>query len=77
MDVGAKAEIYSLISELACAGMAIVITSSEISEILGMSDRILVLNEGVVSREFLRGQADQKSLLSAALMRTNETQGGV
>lgn len=77
VDVGAKAEIYSLISELACAGMAIVITSSEISEILGMSDRILVLNEGVVSREFLRGQADQKSLLSAALMSPDETQGGV
>ena len=46
VDVGAKAEIYALISELACAGMAIIITSSEISEILGMSDRILVLNEG-------------------------------
>lgn len=49
VDVGAKAEIYALISELACAGMAIIITSSEISEILGMSDRILVLNEGVVA----------------------------
>lgn len=56
--------------------MAIIITSSEISEILGMSDRILVLNEGVVAREFLRGQADQKSLLSAALVRSDEPQGG-
>ena len=77
VDVGAKAEIYALISELACAGMAIIITSSEISEILGMSDRILVLNEGVVSREFLRGQADQKSLLSAALVRADAPQGGL
>ena len=57
--------------------MAIIITSSEISEILGMSDRILVLNEGVVAREFLRGQADQKSLLSAALVRSDEPQGGM
>ena len=57
--------------------MAIIITSSEISEILGMSDRILVLNEGVVSREFLRGQADQKSLLSAALVRADAPQGGL
>ena len=77
VDVGAKAEIYALISELACAGMAIIITSSEISEILGMSDRILVLNEGVVTREFLRGQADQKALLSAALVRADEPQRGM
>lgn len=77
VDVGAKAEIYALISELACAGMAIIITSSEISEILGMSDRILVLNEGVVAREFLRGQADQKALLSAALVRADEPQRGM
>ena len=77
VDVGAKAEIYALISELACAGMAIIITSSEISEILGMSDRILVLNEGIVSREFLRVQADQKSLLSASLVRADAPQGGL
>lgn len=68
VDVGAKAEIYALISELACAGLAIIITSSEIGEILGMSDRILVLNNGRVNRTFARGAADQRALLSAALV---------
>ncbi|MDO5603304.1 MAG: sugar ABC transporter ATP-binding protein, partial [Oscillospiraceae bacterium] len=76
VDVGAKAEIYALISELACAGLAIIITSSEIGEILGMSDRILVLNGGRVSREFTRGEANQKALLSAALVSGEEEQGG-
>lgn len=76
VDVGAKAEIYALISSLACAGLAIVITSSEIGEILGMSDRILVLNNGRVSREFARGKADQRALLSAALVDGDAPQGG-
>ena len=76
VDVGAKAEIYALISSLACAGLAIVITSSEIGEILGMSDRILVLNNGRVSREFARGEADQRALLSAALVDGDAPQGG-
>lgn len=76
VDVGAKAEIYALISELACTGLAIIITSSEIGEILGMSDRILVLNNGCVSREFTRGEADQKALLSAALVSASSQQGG-
>lgn len=76
VDVGAKAEIYALISGLACAGLAIIITSSEIGEILGMSDRILVLNNGQVSREFRRGEADQRALLSAALVGGDAQQGG-
>lgn len=74
VDVGAKAEIYSLISELACAGLAIILTSSEIGEILGMSDRILVLNNGRGNSEFGRREATQKALLSAALMQ-KETAG--
>lgn len=76
VDVGAKAEIYALISSLACAGLAIIITSSEIGEILGMSDRILVLNNGRVSREFSRGEASQRILLSAALVDRETDQGG-
>lgn len=76
VDVGAKAEIYTLISELACAGLAIIITSSEIGEILGMSDRVLVLNDGRVNRTFSRGEADQKALLSAALVQAEEERGG-
>ena len=76
VDVGAKAEIYALISELAGAGLAIIITSSEIGEILGMSDRVLVLNNGQVNREFQRGEADQKALLSAALVSQEQGEEG-
>lgn len=54
VDVGAKAEIYRIISELAEGGMGVVITSSDIDEILGMSDRILVLKKGRVAREVSR-----------------------
>jgi rhamnose transport system ATP-binding protein len=46
VDVGAKAEIHAMISELACKGLAIVMISSELPEVIGMSDRILVMNNG-------------------------------
>lgn len=67
VDVGAKAEIYRIISELAADGMGVVITSSDIDEILGMSDRILVFNKGEITQEVDRETATMSGLLAAAV----------
>jgi rhamnose transport system ATP-binding protein len=67
IDVGAKAEIHRLMSELAGQGLAILMISSELPEILGMSDRILVLREGRVAAEFARANATQEALVAAMM----------
>ncbi|MEA5016538.1 MAG: sugar ABC transporter ATP-binding protein [Candidatus Limiplasma sp.] len=67
VDVGAKAEIYRIISELALGGMGVVITSSDIDEILGMSDRILVFKKGRIAEAVSRGEATLSSLLATAV----------
>ena len=67
IDVGAKAEIYELVAELAAEGKAIVLVSSELPEILGLADRVLVLREGRVSRVLDRAEADQEVIMTAAL----------
>ncbi len=69
IDVGAKAEIYQLISDLAAGGMGIVVISSELPELIGISDRILTICEGRITGEFTRAQATQEKLLSAATRR--------
>jgi ribose transport system ATP-binding protein len=66
VDVGAKAEIYALIGELAAKGVAILMISSELPEILGISDRILVMREGRVMAEFSRAEATQDKIMQAA-----------
>jgi len=66
IDVASKAEIHSLISELAGKGMAILMTSSELPEILGVSDRILVMKEGSLMAEFSREEATQNLIMQAA-----------
>lgn len=66
IDVGAKAEVYSIMSELAASGMAIVMVSSELPEILGMSDRILVLHEGRVAGELGREEASEERIMFLA-----------
>ena len=66
IDVGAKAEIHRLMSKLAQDGKAIIMISSELPEILGMSDRILVMHEGKVGGIFDRKDATQKSIMEAA-----------
>lgn len=66
IDIGAKSEIYKHINQLAKQGIAVVIVSSELTEILAMSDRILVMREGTVAGEFLAEEADQTTLISAA-----------
>ena len=67
IDVGAKAEIYQLIAELSGEGKAVVLVSSELPEVLGLADRIVVMREGRVSSEFERDEATQESILAAAL----------
>ncbi|WP_040208939.1 sugar ABC transporter ATP-binding protein [Neobacillus jeddahensis] len=66
IDVGAKAEIYHLINELASQGMGIIMISSELPEVMGMSDRILTFCEGKQTGEFLREEATQEKLLLSA-----------
>ena len=67
IDVGAKQEIHSLMSDLAAQGVAIIMISSEMPEILGMSDRIVVMHEGHVKGELLRQDASQESIMQMAL----------
>jgi ABC-type sugar transport system ATPase subunit len=66
VDVGAKAEIYRIVARLAEGGMAILLVSSELPEILGMSDRILVMRGGRVVGRFHRREATEERLLAAA-----------
>lgn len=68
VDIGAKREIYRLITQLADQGVAIVLVSSESSELLGLCDRILVLRGGSVVDEFNRAQASEQRLMSAAMV---------
>lgn len=66
IDVGAKAEIYRLISELANRGVAIIMVSSELPEILGMSDRVMVMHGGRITGILDQSEADQETILSLA-----------
>jgi ABC-type sugar transport system ATPase subunit len=67
IDVGAKVEVYQLMGELVKRGAAILMISSELPEILGMSDRIIVMHEGHIAGEFTREEATQEKILSCAL----------
>jgi ABC-type sugar transport system ATPase subunit len=66
VDVGAKSELYRLMEELADAGMAIIVTSSELPELLTVSDRIIVLSEGALTGEFSRAEASEQKIMEAA-----------
>ncbi|HYW73123.1 MAG TPA: ATP-binding cassette domain-containing protein [Pyrinomonadaceae bacterium] len=66
IDVGAKQEIYGHINRLAESGLAIVLVSSELPEVLGLSDRIMVLHEGRVTGEFTRSEATPEAVMSCA-----------
>jgi len=69
VDVGAKAEIHALIQELAERGLAIIMISSELPEVLGMSDRVAVMHAGTVSGVLSRAEATQDKVLALALER--------
>jgi D-xylose transport system ATP-binding protein len=66
IDIGAKQEIYTQIDALARTGLAIVMVSSELPEVLGLSDRILVLREGRVTGEFSRAEATPENVMARA-----------
>ena len=66
VDVATKVEIYQIISELAVKGMGILLISSELPEVLGMSDRTLAMREGRQVGEFTKVQASEEKLLASA-----------
>jgi ABC-type sugar transport system ATPase subunit len=74
IDVAAKAEVHALLHEMAASGIAVIMISSELPEILGMSDRILTIREGRLTGEVLRQDATQEKLM--ALMAVREIVGG-
>ncbi|AHK46083.1 MULTISPECIES: L-arabinose ABC transporter ATP-binding protein AraG [Ensifer] len=67
IDVGAKSEIYEILYELAAEGMAIVVISSELPEVMGIADRIMVMCEGRVAADIPRAEFDERRILAAAL----------
>ena len=67
IDVGAKIEIYEMINQLTSEGKAVLLVSSELPELIGMSDRILMLREGRIGGSFDRGEVTQEKLMQAAM----------
>jgi rhamnose transport system ATP-binding protein len=67
VDVGSKSEIHGLMMDLAARGLAIIMISSELPEILGMSDRIAVMHEGTIAGVLSRQEATQHKILSLAV----------
>jgi rhamnose transport system ATP-binding protein len=66
IDIGAKVEVHRIISELAAAGLGIILISSDLPEVLAMSDRILVLHEGRITAEIPRARATEERVMFAA-----------
>ena len=71
IDVGAKYEIYTIINRLASEGKCVLMISSEMPEILGMCDRIYVLNEGRIVGELSGEEASQESIMSSIIKSSN------
>jgi len=76
IDVGAKAEVHQIINELSAQGLGIILISSDMPEILAMSDRILVMREGRQMGVFNRGKATQETILTAAMGQSEAIAGG-
>jgi ABC-type sugar transport system ATPase subunit len=66
IDIGAKAEVHALMHKLAADGVAILMISSELPEIIHMSDRILVMRQGQIAGELSRSQATQEAVMALA-----------
>lgn len=75
IDVGTKAAVHEFISEMASKGLAVIMVSSELPEILGMSDRVIVMHEGKKTREFTRAEANSDVIIKAATGHNEETKG--
>ena len=67
IDVGAKAEVHNIISELADQGMAIIVISSELPEVFHLADRILVMHEGKITADFIKEETNQEMVMHAAI----------
>lgn len=67
IDVGAKYEIYCIINQLVSEGKSVIMISSELPEVLGMSDRIYVMNEGRFVGEFGQGEANQEKIMQCII----------
>ena len=72
IDVGTKSEVHRLMSQLAADGVAVLMVSSELPEVLGMADRVLVMHEGRLTAEIGRDEADEESVIRAATGRVQE-----
>ncbi len=72
IDVGTKAEVHRLLSELAAEGLAVLMISSDLPEVLGMADRVLVMHEGRLAADIPRADATEETVMAAA---TGRTQG--
>ncbi|MEM1484143.1 sugar ABC transporter ATP-binding protein [Oscillospiraceae bacterium PP1C4] len=68
IDVGAKSEIYNMICETAKKGVAVIMISSELPEIIGISDRILVMKDGYIKADIPRAEANEQNILSYAML---------
>jgi len=75
IDVGAKSEVYGIIADLARQGMGVLVASSELPEVLGISDRIVVMREGRIVAQVPRGEATEESLLRLALPASRQAEG--
>ena len=67
VDVGAKAEIYRIINELVCQGYAIIMVSSELPELIAVSDRIIVMHNGQISGELEAKEATEENVMTMAI----------
>ena len=67
IDVGSKAAVHQFIGELVTQGLAVIMVSSELPEILGLSDRIIVMHQGRIRREFTRAEATTEGVAAAAM----------
>lgn len=66
LDVGAKLEVYNIINNLVSEGKAVIMVSSELPEVMGMSDRIIVMHEGYMAGEFKRDEVEREAIMMAA-----------
>ena len=76
VDVGSKADIYRILRDLAASGIALLVVSSDLPEVLAISHRIVVMSEGRVAGELNAAQADELSILSLAAPKSRNSQRG-
>ncbi|MDE6186269.1 MAG: sugar ABC transporter ATP-binding protein, partial [Lachnospiraceae bacterium] len=68
IDVGAKSEIYRMINEIAAQGVAVIVVSSELPEVIGLSDRIYIMRNGKIAGEVGREEAEEELILRYAML---------